>query len=1199
MSWSSAIPTDQVYTQNLTITDLVFPLVTGGAQPYTYSLSPTPPAGLSFNAITRTLSGTPTTVTAATPYTYQAQDATGAVLSLVVTIAVVASDILVLPEVPDQLYTFGDNVSFAFDPARGGVPPYTYTFAFETDLPSGLTYDATQLQIRGTVLAAQAPTQYTFTVSDATQQTVTQSFFMEVQMTLAAIEDQQYVVEEAIPEWTLPPSGGGTNPQTYDLSPALPAGLGFDELTRRMSGTPSAGVPVTSYTYTVTDAAGLQISQTFELEVRLALATIASQSFVMDEPIVPVELPAARGGTDPHQYTLTPAPPSGLVFNAATRILSGTPTRLTSASSYQYSVVDANGAQAERSFTMEVIAAAVHVSPVADRHFVVGSDIGVIELPAATGGIAPWRYAITPALPPGIEFDPASRTLSGTPTEIAALTTYQYTVQDSAGDTFVRTFRVQVHPALTIASIQDLYVAVGTAIRPVTLPAATGGLGAYTYQLSPAPPPGIIFDETTRTLSGAPSTVSAPRDYTYTVVDAGGHTAEQTFQIAVYGALSLPALTDQSYTAGAPITDLSLPSAFGGSPPYLYTLTPALPPGLSFDASSRTLTGTPTTALVPTTYTYTVTDAAGVRVAESFQVEVRLGLGSIADQTYVVGVAIPELTLPLAVGGTDPHTYQLSPAPPPGLSLNVRTLTGTPTSALAPTTYTYTVTDAAGFTAAQTFGITVTAQALSLASVPNQTYTVSEPIPPLELPAARGGTPAYSYLLRPDPPPGLSFDELTRTLQGTPTAILAQTEYTYGVTDQAGTTATQTFTITVGTSSALLGDRAALIALYKATDGPNWTEAANWLTPPEDQVSFTPQQLNAWYGVTVTEGRVQALELPANNLRGILPPELKNLTALKRLQLPDNQLQGPIPAELENLRQLHLQNNQLEGSLPDALAMFTKLRQLWLFGNQLSGPIPAALGALEHLQGLLLSDNNLSGTIPSELGQLASMRDLWLQGNELSGEIPSELGQLDSLRTLLLSDNQVSGMIPPVLGSLPYLQALWLQGNELGGEIPSEFGQLDSLRALLLDQNQLSGTIPSALGGASNLRWLQLHENVLEGRIPESLSRLVHLERLQLSGNRLTGGLPHVLGQLRALEYLYVHENQLSGPLPLTLVDLGSLREFFFDGPLQELCAPMEPDIRAWLATLTAVRGPDCGAPALNFEVPCWPRPFTKARAKI
>ena len=206
-------------------------------------------------------------------------------------------------------------------------------------------------------------------------------------------------------------------------------------------------------------------------------------------------------------------------------------------------------------------------------------------------------------------------------------------------------------------------------------------------------------------------------------------------------------------------------------------------------------------------------------------------------------------------------------------------------------------------------------------------------------------------------------------------------------------------------------DRAALAALYEATDGPNWTNNENWLTDAPAR---------KWHGVNVGEdGRVAILSLFDNNLSGPIPPELGNLASLETLTLSGNNLSGPIPPELGNL---------------------ASLRSLSLFENNLSGPIPPELGNLASLGWLYLSGNNLSGPIPPELGNLASLERLSLFENNLSGRIPPELGNLASLEELSLFENNLSGPIPPELGNLASLEELWLYGNpELCAPADSQF----------------------------------------------------------------------------------------------------------------------------------------------------------------
>ena len=134
-------------------------------------------------------------------------------------------------------------------------------------------------------------------------------------------------------------------------------------------------------------------------------------------------------------------------------------------------------------------------------------------------------------------------------------------------------------------------------------------------------------------------------------------------------------------------------------------------------------------------------------------------------------------------------------------------------------------------------------------------------------------------------------------------------------------------------------DRAALVALYNATDGPNWKDNTNWL-------SEVP--IEEWHGVTTDAGgRVTEVNLNDNQLNGEIPPELDSLTSLQSLILYANQLTGPIPPELgdlANLQELNLSGNQLDGDIPPELGNLTGLQSLILIQNELIGPIPPELG---------------------------------------------------------------------------------------------------------------------------------------------------------------------------------------------------------------------------------------------------------------
>ena len=270
--------------------------------------------------------------------------------------------------------------------------------------------------------------------------------------------------------------------------------------------------------------------------------------------------------------------------------------------------------------------------------------------------------------------------------------------------------------APTLPDPDDLTFVAGKAIPAETLPAASGGNAPLTYSVSPALANGLSFDAASRQITGAPTSAAAAVTYTYEVTDNDGDAASQTFTITVIAndTPTLPDPDDLTFVAGKAIPAETLPAASGGNAPLTYSVSPAMANGLSFDAASRRITGTPTSAAAAVTYTYEVTDNDGDAASQTFTITVIEDLrpffsGDIADQTYTAGSPIPLLQLPAATSGDPPLTYALTPVPPDGLTFDpdARTITGTPTTAQPATRYTLTVTDVDSDTDTSTFAIEV------------------------------------------------------------------------------------------------------------------------------------------------------------------------------------------------------------------------------------------------------------------------------------------------------------------------------------------------------------------------------------------------------------------------------------------------------------------------------------------------------------
>ena len=93
---------------------------------------------------------------------------------------------------------------------------------------------------------------------------------------------------------------------------------------------------------------------------------------------------------------------------------------------------------------------------VADQSYAVGAAIR-LTLPEASGGNGALRYTLGPEVPPGLSFDAAARTLSGTP-ELEGVYEMTYGVEDSddntsAADSATLAFTITVNPATAVATV--------------------------------------------------------------------------------------------------------------------------------------------------------------------------------------------------------------------------------------------------------------------------------------------------------------------------------------------------------------------------------------------------------------------------------------------------------------------------------------------------------------------------------------------------------------------------------------------------------------------------------------------------------------------------------------------------------------------------------------------------------------------------
>ena len=647
-----------------------------GTGSLTYGLQPALPAGLTFESGTRKLSGVPTGLMAATDYTYTATDANGSTAVLVFRIEVVGPTRFPgsYRELDPQIFEVGRSVHFNLPEAwiaDYGLPHEERDrpqYKLEPALPDGLrfvnelyrqvdnnnrTRKRNRLSIQGTPTARADTVEYTFSARlNALRDTI------RFQIKVDHIPEFAFAIDGTGLQWrtgraasvTLPTAmGWGT--MTYSLdevtvptnltgvaTAGLPPGMSYSTAARRISGTPSqAGQFVV--THTATDPEGVSNSQAVVMHVqdpnRMSFEGMAipPQTYVRGFAIDTLYLPDP-GGNYTNTCTFSGSLPSGLNHDGIH--IAGTPTAVTPVRTFTWRCTDAFGQSASLNFTIQVIESSggsisMQSAAVAPQNYAVNQALTGVTLPPATGGSGPITYSLAPDLPDGLDFDGQSRSISGAPSSVTPAKTYTYTATDQSNQIASLAFQLEVQatdavPTFGNATIADQWFVTDHQIPDLPLPVASDGNGTLVYHFSPALPDGITFDMVGMQLRGTATADLPQTEYTFTATDADGDTATLTFSLKV-SANSLPqfsasAITKLTFVEDQEHAGTALPVANGGNGTLTYSLSPALPDGLTFDEAAHVISGTPTVIFPAADFTLVATDDDGDAASAVFPLEV-------------------------------------------------------------------------------------------------------------------------------------------------------------------------------------------------------------------------------------------------------------------------------------------------------------------------------------------------------------------------------------------------------------------------------------------------------------------------------------------------------------------------------------------------------------------------------------------------
>ncbi|HPJ09201.1 MAG TPA: CotH kinase family protein, partial [Flavobacterium sp.] len=290
-------------------------------------------------------------------------------------------------------------------------------------------------------------------------------------------------------------------------------------------------------------------------------------------------------------YSVAPALPAGLSLNTTTGVISGTPTAVAATATYTVTGTTATG---NVTFGVVItvntsVAAPSALSYNSPNVYTKNTTIANLT-PTVTGTVD--SYSVAPALPTGLSLNTTTGVISGTPTVVSANATYTITATNSGGFT---TFGIQIQvndiaPSALSYNSPNVFTR-NTAIANLN-PSVSGG-AVISYGVSPALPTGLSLNTTTGVISGTPTVVSANATYTITATNSGGFT---TFGIQIrVNDIAPSALSYNSpnvFTKNTAISNLN-PSVSGGVV-ISYSVSPALPSGLSLNTATGVISGTPT-----------------------------------------------------------------------------------------------------------------------------------------------------------------------------------------------------------------------------------------------------------------------------------------------------------------------------------------------------------------------------------------------------------------------------------------------------------------------------------------------------------------------------------------------------------------------------------------------------------------------------
>jgi hypothetical protein len=760
-----------------------FTVTASGLPAPTFSESGALPNGVSFNDATGVLTGTPSTGTGGTyDLTFTASNGVSpnATQSFILTV----DELPAITSANGTTFTVGASGSFTV--TANGFP--TPTFVQTGTLPSGVTFNDATGVLSGTPQSGTGGTYVlAITPTNVAGPGGTQTFMLVVdQAPTFTSQNGTVFTVGALGTFTVMTSG--TPAAAISETGTLPTGVTFNTATGTLSGTAQTGTGGTyNLTFTASNGVSPSASQSFVLIIDQAPAITSANGTIFTAGALGTFDVTASGFPAP-TFTESGLLPSGVTFNDATGVLSGTPPTAVSGT-YALTITATNGVNpsASQSFTLTVVTAPL-ITSANSATFVVGTadafDVTVAGVPTPS-------LSESGALPNGLAFNAANNEISGTPaTGTGGTYTLTFTASNGFGANATQTFTLIVDETPAITSANTATFTVGTA---GSFALTANGFPAPTFNEAGTLPNGLGFSPT-GVLSGTP----LPGDggtfsVTFTPVNSVGVGLGQIFTIVIDEAPAITSPANTVFTVGTPGTFAVMANGF---PTSSFAETGTVPNGVSFNTTTGMLSGTPLPGSGGTyalTFTPKNATATGPSQAFSLVVDETPAITSTNIATFTVGTAG---SFALTASGFPAPTFNEAGTLPSGLGFtSAGVLSGTPLPGDGGTfTVTFTPVNSVGVGLGQIFTIVID-QAPAITSANSTVFKVGT-LGTFNVTAS--GFPVPSFSETGALPAGVSFNPVTGSLSGTP-QIGSGGSYSLTITASNGVSpnATETFTLVV------------------------------------------------------------------------------------------------------------------------------------------------------------------------------------------------------------------------------------------------------------------------------------------------------------------------------------------------------------------------------------------------------------------